>query len=109
MKALGYDKFAIARKYIYYALLATFGGSVFGVLVGEKIFPFIIIYAYKIMYQHIPDILVPYHMEYAVKATVIAVVCVLAATVLSCYGELASQPAELMRPPSPKQLSLIHI
>lgn len=103
MKALGYDKFAIAGKYIYYALLATFGGSVFGVLVGEKIFPFIIIYAYKIMYQHIPDILVPYHLEYAVKATVIAVVCTLAATVFSCYNELASQPAELMRPPSPKQ------
>lgn len=103
MKALGYSKLLIAKKYIYYALLATFGGSVFGVLVGEKVFPFIIIYAYKIMYQHIPDILVPYHLEYAVQATALAVLCTLLATVLSCYKELASQPAELMRPPAPKQ------
>ena len=103
MKALGYGKLSIAKKYIYYALLATFGGSVFGILIGEKIFPFIIIYAYKIMYTHIPDILVPYHMEYAIQATAIAVLCTLLATVLSCYKELAAQPAELMRPPSPKQ------
>lgn len=103
MKALGYSKLLIAKKYIYYALLATFGGSVFGVLVGEKIFPYIIIYAYKIMYQHVPDIIVPYHMEYAIQATALAVFCTLLATVLSCYKELAAQPAELMRPPSPKQ------
>ena len=103
MKALGYSKLLIAKKYVYYALLATFGGSIFGVLIGEKIFPFIIIYAYKIMYRHIPDILVPYHLEYAVQATALAVLCTLLATVLSCYKELASQPAELMRPPAPKQ------
>lgn len=103
LKALGYSKFSIAKKYVYYALAATLGGSVVGVLIGEKILPYIIIYAYKIMYQHIPDILVPYHMSYAVQATVIAVACTLLATMFSCYKELASQPAELMRPASPKQ------
>ena len=64
-----------------------------GVLFGEKVFPWIIIYAYKIMYQHIPDILVPYHLSYAVQATLIAVLCTLAATIFSCYRELASVPA----------------
>lgn len=103
LKALGYSKFSIAKKYIYYALVATLGGSIFGVLIGEKILPYIIIYAYKIMYLHIPDILVPYHMSYAVQATVIAVACTLLATLFSCYRELASQPAELMRPAAPKQ------
>lgn len=103
LKALGYSKFAIAGKYITYALTATLGGSVVGVLLGEKIFPWIIIYAYKIMYQHIPHILVPYHMSYAVQATMIAVLCTLAATFMACYKELASVPAELMRPPAPKQ------
>lgn len=103
MKALGYGKFSIAKKYIYYALLATFGGSIIGVLLGEKIFPFIIIYAYKILYKHIPDILLPYDMGYAVQATAIAVLCTLTATIASCYKELAAQPANLMRPPAPKQ------
>lgn len=103
LKALGYSKSSIAGKYIGYALLATLGGSVFGVLVGEKIFPYIIVYAYKIMYIHIPDIVIPYHMSYAVVATVAAVACTMAATILACYKELASQPAVLMRPPSPKQ------
>lgn len=103
MKALGYGKAAIAGKYIGYALIATLGGSIFGVLIGEKILPFIIIYAYMILYKHLPAILVPYHMSYALQASGIAVACTLIATIASCYKELASEPAELMRPAAPKQ------
>ena len=36
MKALGYSKMSIAKKYLGYALIATAGGSVLGVLIGEK-------------------------------------------------------------------------
>ena len=103
MKALGYGKAAIAGKYIGYALIATLGGSIFGVLAGEKILPFIIIYAYMILYKHLPAILVPYHMSYALRASGIAVACTLIATIASCYKELAAEPAELMRPAAPKQ------
>ena len=103
MKALGYGEAAIAGKYIGYALIATLGGSIFGVLAGEKILPFIIIYAYMILYKHLPAILVPYHMSYALQASGIAVACTLIATIASCYKELAAEPAELMRPVAPKQ------
>ena len=103
MKALGYGKAAIAGKYIGYALIATLGGSIFGVLAGEKILPFIIIYAYMILYKHLPAILVPYHMSYALQASGIAVACTLIATIASCYKELAAEPAELMRPAAPQQ------
>ena len=103
MKALGYGKAAIAGKYIGYALIATLGGSIFGVLAGEKILPFIIIYAYMILYKHLPAILVPYHMSYALQASGIAVAFTLIATIASCYKELAAEPAELMRPAAPKQ------
>ena len=103
MKALGYGKAAIAGKYIGYALIATLGGSIFGVLAGEKILPFIIIYAYMILYKHLPAILVPYHMSYALQASGIAVACTLIATIASCYKELAAEPAELMRPAAPKK------
>ena len=103
MKALGYGKAAIAGKYIGYALIATLGGSIFGVLIGEKILPLVIIYGYMILYKHLPAILLPYHMSYAFQASAIAVACILIATIASCYKELAAEPAELMRPAAPKQ------
>lgn len=101
LKALGYSNGVIMRKYMCYALLATGGGSLLGVLVGEKIFPFIIITAYKIMYVHIPRVLVPYHWSYGIMATLLAVSCTGLATLLACYKELIAQPAVLMRPEAP--------
>lgn len=103
LKALGYGKFSIAGKYLNYALLATISGSVAGVFIGEKIFPYIIVTAYKIMYPHLPDVVIPYDWGYAAFATGAAVICTGLATLLACYKELASQPAVLMRPPTPKQ------
>ena len=102
MKALGYNKLQVAGKYMNYALLATVFGSIAGFLVGEKLFPWIIIYAYKIMFKHLPDILLPYNYGYGVIAAGMAVFCILAATLSACYRELAEQPASLMRPPAPK-------
>lgn len=102
MKALGYGKFAIASKYLGYAFLATIGGSVIGVLIGEKILPYIIVYAYSILYRHLPEIIVPYNWTYAVMASGAAVFCTMAATFTACYHELEAQPAVLMRPPAPK-------
>lgn len=103
LKALGYGKLSIAGKYLNYAMVATIGGSIFGVLFGEKIFPYIIVTAYKIMYTHVPDVVIPYNMEYGLMATGAAVLCTGLATLLACYKELAAQPAVLMRPPAPKQ------
>lgn len=103
LKALGYKKLSIAGKYLNYAMVATIGGSIFGVLFGEKVFPYIIVTAYKIMYTHVPDVVIPYNMEYGIMATGAAVLCTGLATLLACYKELAAQPAVLMRPPAPKQ------
>ena len=102
MKALGYGKFAIASKYLGYAFLATIGGSIVGVLAGEKILPYIIVYAYGILYRHLPVILVPYDWGYGIMASGAAVFCTMFATFMACFRELAAQPAELMRPPAPK-------
>ncbi|MCP1108825.1 FtsX-like permease family protein [Ohessyouella blattaphilus] len=103
MKALGYNKPSIAMKYIGYALLATVTGSIFGVLFGEKIFPYIIIYSYGMMYRHLPDIIVPYNLPLGLFATALAVFSTLLATIFSCYKELRQRPAVLMRPPAPKK------
>ena len=104
MKALGYSKWAIASKYLCYAFLATVGGSILGVLLGEKILPFIIIQAYGIMYFNIGKYMeLNYEFQYALIASGAAVICTMGATVFSCARTLAETPASLMRPPAPKE------
>lgn len=104
MKALGYGKASIASKYLSYAFLATAGGSVVGVLFGEKVLPFIIIQAYGIMYWNIGDHMqLDYELQYALIASGAAVICTMGATLFSCAKTLAETPASLMRPPAPKE------
>lgn len=103
LKALGYERHSIAGKYLGYACLATVSGSVVGVLIGEKILPYIIITAYGIMYRHMHTVLVPYNLFYGLSASLAALACTLLATIFSCFNEMREQAAELMRPPAPKQ------
>ena len=104
LKALGYGKYAIASKYLNYAFLATVGGSAAGILIGEKILPYIIIKAYGIMYHNVGNNLeIHYELKFALTASIAAVVCTVGATVVACYRVLAETPASLMRPPAPKE------
>lgn len=104
MKALGYGKISIASKYLCYAFLATAGGSIVGILFGEKVLPFIIIQAYGIMYWNIGDHMqLNYEMHYALIASGAAVICTMGATLFSSAKTLAETPASLMRPPAPKE------
>ena len=103
MKALGYGKLAIMSKYLLYALTASLIGGVFGVLVGGKLLPFIIITAYKIMYENLMGMEVRYQLGHGLLAVGLAVGCTTFATFFACYRELMAFPAELMRPAAPKQ------
>ena len=104
MKALGYSKISIASKYLNYAFLATAGGSVAGILIGEKIIPFVIIKSYGIMYHNVENTLqIHYELKYALLASVAALICTVGATIFSCVHALAETPASLMRPPTPKE------
>lgn len=103
LKALGYSRRSIAGKYLGYAFWATVGGCVFGVLIGEKILPYIIVTAYGIMYPHMNTVVIPYNLYYGVSASLTALLCTMGATLFSCYKELREQAAELMRPPAPKK------
>ncbi len=102
LKALGYRKVDIASKYLMYALTATVGGSILGVLIGEKLLPYIIIISYGIMYIHMPAIVIPYELKYSLIASGAALACTVLAALSSCYKELLETPASLMRPPTPK-------
>ena len=102
LKALGYEKKTIAGKYIKYAMLATVTGSVFGSIVGVYLFPNIIIRTYRTLYPRISSVSVSFNWIHTLTATVISIVCVLAATIYACYAVLSENPAELMRPQAPK-------
>ena len=123
LKALGYKKSAIAAKYICYAFFATLLGSVLGMLIGEKIIPYIIITAYGIMYHNVENTLqIHYELKYALMyhnvantisidyqpgfaliASAASVVCTVGATLFASGKELQETPASLMRPPAPKE------
>ena len=104
LKALGYKKSAIAAKYICYAFFATLLGSVLGMLIGEKIIPYIIITAYGIMYHNVANtISIDYQPGFALIASAASVVCTVGATLFASGKELQETPASLMRPPVPKE------
>ena len=103
LKALGYTGFDVAKKYGLYALLATAGGSIAGVLVGETILPKIIIEAYSMMYRGIGPVKHPFETRFALTASAASVCITLGATMFACYKELREKPAQLMRPEAPKE------
>ena len=103
MKALGYSGVHIAMKYVTYALAATLSGSILGAVIGEKLLPWIIINAYKMMYTGLGDVYTPLEIEYSVMAGGLAVGVVVLAVLSACYKELREKPAQLMRPVAPKE------
>lgn len=101
LKALGYDNKAIVSKYIIYAILASLIGSVIGLAVGFVVLPLAISAAYGIMYT-LPTVHLQFILSYALIGTAIAILSTVGATFLACYKELATCPAQLMRPRAPK-------
>ena len=102
MKALGYERLDIAGKYVCYALFASVLGSILGCVVGQKLLPAVIIQAYKIMYNNLPDVLTPMNPGYSLLASFLAIACTVLAALAACWRELRSVPAVLMRPEPPK-------
>ena len=101
-KALGYGRMTIAAKYLLYAGLAAALGTIIGLLVGQKLFPFIICDAYGILYR-LPPAAMPYNVRYSIVSAAGALLCSVLPAFLVCQTELFSSPASLMRPRAPKE------
>ena len=101
LKALGYSKVKIAVKYLCYAFLSSFGGSVVGVLIGFAVFPTVIYTAWNIMYE-LPPVQLQFIPSFALQASLAAILITLGATIAAVYKELMETPALLMRPKAPK-------
>ncbi len=102
LKALGYSDGMIAFKYFAYAMLSTVSGALAGVVVGEKILPWVIMNAYGMLYTGLPYYMTPLNWEQGGLAILASAACTGVATIAACYKELAAGPAELMRPEAPK-------
>ncbi len=101
LKALGYGSGAIMFKYLLYGLSAALVGAVFGIFIGMKIFPYIIMNAYGMMYE-LPQYLTPYDFGLMLLVTAVAFLMAGAAVYFACKNILREQPASLMRPKPPK-------
>jgi len=101
MKALGYGGWQIAMKYAVYAMSACISGGVMGAIIGFKLFPYVIMKGYSIMY-YLGKLETPYRADIAFMAIAAMAVCTAAATFSACYASLKEVPATLMRPKAPK-------
>ncbi|MCM1334336.1 MAG: FtsX-like permease family protein [Bacteroides sp.] len=101
LKALGYSNGKIIYKYMLYAVTATVSGAVFGVLVGMKLIPFVIVTAYGMMYS-IPELQMPIDLGTAAASILVSLAAIAATVFFACRSALAEQAAQLMRFKAPK-------
>ena len=102
LKALGYDKGSIAKKFIVYALFASLIGCIVGVSLGFTILPTIIFEAYGIMYI-LPKMKYVLDIPLAIIVFVVAIGVTTLSAYTACRIELIEVPSMLMRPKAPKE------
>ena len=101
LKALGYNKLQISRKYIIYALLATIIGGVIGLFIGFNILPNIIASMYAMVYA-VPEVILQFNWDIATLGMAAALLCTVGATIYTCAKELRHNPTKLMSKHAPK-------
>lgn len=101
LKALGYSNASIMKHYMVYAVSAAAAGSIIGAFGGMLLFPYVIIFAYSMMY-----IITDIYFQFSVSNILLSAGSMIAAIALtvffSCKRVLAETPASLMRPKAPK-------
>ncbi len=101
LKALGYNKFHIALKYIIYSSLACVIGGVIGMNIGFQLLPRVIWDMYEMMYT-MPSISISFNYENATIGLDLMYICIVGATLYSILKEVRNAPATLLRPKAPK-------
>lgn len=101
LKALGYSEGRIMGKYLFYSGSAAVTGGVLGFAAGAVVFPTVIWEAYKMMYD-MGEITLLFDWKLALISLIVAMLCSMGTTWLTCRMELKSVAAELIRPKSPK-------
>lgn len=101
LKALGYRKGQIIFKYLFYAGSASLLGGLIGAILGIHIFPYIIYNTWKMLYD-MPDISFVFQGKLLVFSISISMLITVIATIFACAKTLKDNPAQLIRPKTPK-------
>lgn len=101
LKALGYSNFSIMSKYLLYSGSASLLGCVLGLILGSTVFPWIIWYAYCIMYDFSDQLTLSYDIGTIAFIFISYLGLTLLVTWNCCRRELRDVPAELIRPKPP--------
>lgn len=102
LKALGYGKRAILSKYIFYALLSTLLGAIFGAVLGEALLPNLILRTYRLVYTGLSETVFTIHIPNAAIAAVLSVLATVGGAAIAGGRVLAESPSALMRPEAPQ-------
>lgn len=101
LKAIGYNSFDIASKYVIYASIASIVGGIVGIIVGVNLIPRLIYIMYDMMYTTKP-LMISYNVDYSFFGLFLSYICIIGATIYAIIKELKNNPAVLMRPKAPK-------
>ena len=101
LKAMGFSRLSISKKYIGYAFSASLIGGVIGLGAGATLIPAVIANAFNIMYA-MPPLEFREQTVMCVLAVLAAVACTTGAALWACLSTLMASPANLMRPKAPK-------
>lgn len=101
-KAIGFGDGSVFVRYLLYALIPTLLGSVVGVLIGEKLFPFAILNTYSMLYAGLTSFVLPYNLVEGAIAVLAGVISTGIATIAACFNISREVPACIMRPVAPK-------
>lgn len=97
--SLGITNKRIIFNYLVYVLSSTILGTILGYLLGSIIIPQLIYICFPI---DIPPLSYHFRIDYFCIYLLVAVTLMFLVTVYSCHRELKNQPANLLRPVSPK-------
>ena len=100
-RALGYSKKQVIGKYVTYAFLASVIGSIFGIILGQLLFPTVIYNAWKLLYL-LPDMKLSYPIVYVLICFLAFSLLMMFVTYLVVKKDLNEVPSSLMRPKAPK-------
>lgn len=100
-RALGFSKRQVVGKYVAYAFLASIIGSLFGIIIGQLIFPIVIYDAWALMYA-LPDFRLSYPIIYVLICVLAFSILMMGVTYLVVRKSLEEVPSQLMRPKAPK-------
>lgn len=104
-KALGYTKWAIARNYLSYALMAGLIGAILGSVIGNITLPRLVISMYHMSIPMMTT--VPVMWGVIALAVAFSLIATVGAAVIVVRRELAEKPADLMLPRTPKSAKRI--